>query len=158
MKYCHPVKIISFFFLLSTLMGCVGKTNEFIFLDHMTFTNSYDKNAVKISYYVLIDNPDANNEKLRTAIIQYIRVRLRNDKSLKTKDVASLNFVFYKKTGNTSYFIKNRESPGGLSNEEIAHYKEDYIANYYVTKCTGGFTEKLYLYDLPENTVISNCK
>ncbi|MGQ7856996.1 hypothetical protein ACUN24_22385 [Pedobacter sp. WC2501] len=158
MKYFHHIKTISFFFLLSTLIGCGGTVNEFIFLDHMTFTNLYDKNAVKISYYILIDNPEANNEKLKTAIIQYIRGRLRNDKSLKTKDLASLNFVFYKKTGNTSYFIKNEESPGGLSNEEIAHYKEDYIANYYVTKCTGGFIEKLYLYDLPEDTVVRNCK
>lgn len=157
MKYCHPVKIISFF-LLSTLLGCVGKTNEFIFLDRMTFTNSYDKNVVKISYYILIDNPEANNEKLKTAIIQYIRGRLRNDQSLEKKDVASLNFVFYKKTGNTSYFIRKEESPGGLSNEEIAHYKEEYIANYYVTKCTGGFIEKLYLCDLPENTVVRNCQ
>ncbi|QXU39781.1 hypothetical protein [Pedobacter sp. D749] len=157
MKCFHPIKIVSFF-LLSVLMGCIGKKNEFIFLDRMTFTNSYDKNAVKISYYILINNPEASNEKLKTAIIQYTRGRFRNDQSLKKKDVTSLNFVFYKKTGNTSYFIKNEESPGGLSSEEIAHYKEDYIANYDVTKCTGGFTEKLYLYDLPENTVVRNCK
>lgn len=158
MKYIRPTPFLTVFLFLGVMLACEPEKNEFIALDHLTFTNSYYKNAVKISYYVLMTNPNAKDEKLKSMIVQYVKNRLRNDQSLTKAEVTSLNFVFYKKTGNTSYFIKHKENSGGLSSQEIAHYKDDYIANYYVSKCDGGGTEKIYLHDLPEEMIYSDCK
>ncbi len=154
MKHLQSIKIFIILFLLFTTISCDQKKNEFIPLDHMTFTNSYYQDDVKISYYVLIDHPDASDNILKTEIIQYVRNQLQNNRPLTKKNTVSLNFVFYKKTNNTSYFITHKENSGGLSSEEISHYKEDYIANYYVSKCNGGTTEKIYLYDLPERNCV----
>jgi hypothetical protein len=158
MKNLRTIKILAAFVLLFTMMSCDKKKNEFIPLDHMTFINSYDKDAVKISYYVLIDNPGISDKKLKTEITQYVKKRLQNNQSLTKTNVRSLNFVFYKKTGNTSYFITHKENSNKMSSEEISHYKEDYVANYDVSKCDGGITEKIYLYDLPEEIVLNSCK
>ncbi|WP_099768928.1 hypothetical protein [Chryseobacterium sp. 52] len=138
-------------------MSCDQKKNEFIPLDHMTFTNSYYKDAVKVSYYILIDNPDSENI-LKKEIIKYAKQKLLNDKLLAQKNTASLNFVFYKKTSNTSYFITHKENSDGLLSEEISHYQTDFIANYYISKCNDGTMEKIYLYDLPEEIVLNTCK
>lgn len=158
MKYLQSIKIFILCFLLLSIMSCDQKKNEFISLDHMTFINSYYKDSVKISYYVLIDHPDPTDKILKKEIIQYVKKKLQNNTSLKEKNTASLNFVFYKKTDNTSYFITHKENSGGLLSEEISHYQEDYIANYYVSKCDGGATEKIYLYSQPEEILANSCK
>jgi len=140
------------------MTGCNKAKTEFISLDHMTFTNSYYKDSVKISYYVLIDHPASEDKILKTEIIQFVKNKLKNNQALKKANTASLNFVFYRKTDNTSYFIKNKEDSGGLASEEISHYKDEYIANYYLSKCNGGTLQKIYMYDLPEEVIINNCK
>ena len=143
---------------LAILPSCTRKRNEFIPLHHMTFENAYDRNALKVSYYVLIDNPETPDEKLKNAINKYVRERLRINTSLAKGNVASLNFVFYSKTRNTSYFITHPERSDKMSSEEISNYKEDYIATYQVKKCDQGTEEKLYLYDAPEEIVFYSCK
>lgn len=158
MKHLPFIKIFITLVFLLTAICCDKKKNEFIPLDHMTFTNSYYKNSVKISYYVLINDPDSEDNLLKTEIIRYVKNRLQNNQALKDTNTVSLNFVFYKKTGNTSYFMTHKEDPGGLMSEEISHYKEDYIANYNISKCNGGETEKIYLHDLPEEIVVNDCK
>lgn len=159
MKHLPFIKIfITLTFFLLTTICCDKKKNEFIPLDHMTFTNSYYKNSVKISYYVLINNPAPEDKVLKTEIIRYVKNRMQNNQALKDSNTVSLNFVFYKKTGNTSYFMNHKEDPGGLMSEEISHYREDYIANYNISKCNGGKTEKIYLHDLTEEIVVNGCK
>jgi len=143
---------------LVVLSSCTRQRNKFIWLEHMTFTNSYDKNAVKISYYVLIDNPETPDEKLKNAINKFVRNRLRTNTSFSKAHVASINFVFYSKTRNTSYFITHPEHSDKMSSEEISQYKEDYIATYQVKKCDQGVVEKLYLYDAPEEIMFDSCK
>lgn len=152
------IKSFITFSLLLTLVSCKEYSQEFIPLNHMTFVNSYYKNQLKISYYVLITNPADDLEKLKNTITQFVEDSLHNNQFMKEADVKSLNFVFYKKTGNTSYFIKHNEEHGALYNEEISHYKEDYIANYLVEKCDKGYTKTLFLFDRPERIVYSNCK
>ena len=151
------IRTLISFVMLSALMGCGSGKQEFIPLDHMTFTNSYDKNKVKISVYVLIANPDADHMKLKTSVIQYVKKRLQGNDYIKKTSVSSINFVFYQKNRNTFYFIDHNEENNKLNSNEISHYPEDYIANYNVVKCDGGFAEKIYLFDRPEEIVSSNC-
>ncbi len=151
------IRTLISFVILSALMGCRTRKQEFIPLDHMTFTNSYDKNKVKISAYVLIANPDADYIKLKTSVIQYVKKRLRDNDYTKKTSVSSINFVFYQKTGNTSYFINHNEENNKLTCNEISHYQEDYIANYNVVKCDGGSAEKLYLFDRNEEIITNSC-
>ena len=158
MSNLHPIKILNILLLLLTITSCNKAKTQFISLDHMTFTNSYYKNSVRISYYVLIDNPAAEDKILKTEIIQFVKNRLRNNRALTEVNTASLNFVFYKKTSNTSYFIGHKENSGGLVSDEISHFKEDYIATYYVSKCNGGTIQKIYMYDRPEEVIQNNCK
>ncbi|MEJ5049939.1 hypothetical protein WH221_08860 [Chryseobacterium culicis] len=158
MKYLPSIKIITIVCFLLIAMSCDKKKNDFIPLDHMTFTNAYDKNAVKISYYILIDHPEPTENILKKEITKYVENKLKNNRLLAKPETASLNFVFYRKTDNTSYFITNKESAGELLGEEISHYQQDYIANYLVSKCEKGTVEKIYLYNLPEETVANkNC-
>lgn len=158
MKYLQSIRIIAIIYFLLIAMSCDRKKNDFIPLEHMTFTNAYYKNAVKISYYILIDNPEPNESILKKDIITYVENRLKSNKSLTQHEISSLNFVFYRKTDNTSYFITNKESAGELLGEEISHYQQDYIANYLVSKCGRGTVEKIYLYNLPEEVVSGkNC-
>ena len=154
----HFTKNLIGFFTLMTLISCNDKKQEFISLDHMTFTNSYYKNDIKISFYVLIANPTTDDLELKNTIAKYVSGRLGSNKFLKNTKVSSFNFVFYEKTANTSYFIKNIESHDALNTNEISNYKEDYIANYYVVKCNGGSTDKLYLFDRTEEIISNNCK
>ena len=140
-----------------TALGCDTQQNEFIPLDHLTFTNSYAKNSVKVSYYVLIDHPSPDGGTLKNEIIRYVKRRLDDGQPADAPRAASLNFVFYEKTGQTAYFIAHKEDPGGLASEEISHHREDYIANYAVRHCEGGVTEKLYLHDGPEETLLDSC-
>ena len=154
----HLTKNLIGFFTLMTLVSCFDKKQEFISLDHMTFTNSYYKNDVKISFYVLIANPIADEIELKNSIAKYVNGRLGSNKFMKDTKVHSLNFVFYKKTANTSYFTENIESHDALNTNEISRYKDDYIANYYVVKCDGGFTNKLYLFDRGEQVISNSCK
>ena len=158
MSNLHPIKILNILLLLFTITSCNKVKTQFISLDHMTFTNSYYKNSVRISYYVLIDNPAATDKILKTEIIQFVKNRLRNNRALTEVNTASLNFVFYKKTNNTSYFIEHKEDSGGLVSAEISHFKDDYIATYYVSKCNGGIIEKIYMYDRPEEVIKNGCK
>jgi len=157
MKHLKYIQYLTTFFFIIAMMSCDRKKNEFIPLDHMTFINSYYKNSVKISYYILIDNPDSENI-LKKEIIKYAKKKLQYNKSLAQKNIASINFVFYKKTGNTSYFIAHKENSDGLLSEEISHYQEDFIANYYVSKCKEGTIEKIYMYQLLEETISNTCK
>ncbi|UMQ43632.1 hypothetical protein MKS83_07990 [Chryseobacterium sp. Y16C] len=158
MKYLQSVKMITIVCLLLIAMSCDRKKNDFIPLEHMTFTNAYYKNAVKISYYILIDNPEPAESMLKQEIIKYVENRLKNNKALTKPEISSLNFVFYRKTDDTSYFITHRDSAGELLGEEISHYQQDFIANYLISKCGSGTVEKIYLYNLPEETVASkNC-
>lgn len=160
-KQMNRLKIVTLFmiFLLFFIItGCDDKRDEFISLDKLTFTNDYYKDTVKISYYILINNPNSVKDALKNDIVNYVKSRLKHEKILMQKNVTSIDFVFYKKTNNTSYFMKNKEDTGGFSSEEISHYKEDYIANYYVQKCIIGTIEKIYFYDLPEEVIVNNCK
>ncbi len=157
MKHLRYIKFFITFFLILTTMSCDKKKNEFIPLEHMTFINSYYKESVKISYYILIDHSDSG-DNLKKEIIQYAKQKLQHDKYLKQNNTTSVNFVFYKKTGNTSYFISHKENADGLLSEEISHYKEDFIANYYISKCSGGTMEKIYMYEIPEEIILDNCK
>lgn len=158
MKHLKFIKILEIFILCFIIMGCDDKKDEFISLDKLTFTNDHYKDTVKTSYYILINNPNSVKDSLKNDIVNYVKSRLKHEKILMKKNVTSIDFVFYKKTNNTSYFMKNKEDPGGVSSEEISHYKEDYIANYYVQKCIIGTIEKIYFYDLPEEVIINNCK
>ena len=146
------------FLLFFIITGCDDKRDEFISLDKLTFTNDYYKDTVKISYYILINNPNSVKDALKNDIVNYVKSRLKHEKILMQKNVTSIDFVFYKKTNNTSYFMKNKEDPGGFSSEEISHYKEDYIANYHVSKCNNGTIDKIYLYDNQEEVIMNNCK
>lgn len=158
MKYLQSIKMITIVCFLLIALSCDKKHNDFIPLEHMTFTNAYYKNAVKVSYYILIDNPEPTESVLKKEIIKYVENRLKNNKVLAKPETFSLNFVFYRKTDNTSYFIINKESAGELLGEEISHYQQDFIANYVVSKCGKGTIEKIYLYNLPEETVVNkNC-
>jgi len=156
MKHLKFIKIFIFFFLIT--IGCNNTKDEFISLDQLTFTNDYYKDSMNISYYILIDHPNTAKDSLKYNIINYVKARLERENLLEQKNMASINFVFYKKTKNTSYFIKNKEDPGGFSSEEISHYQEDYIANYSVIKCNNGSIEKIYIYDIQEEIIINNCK
>ena len=157
MIYAPSLRILIVFFML-TFMGCGGKEQKFIPLDHMTFTNSYYKNKIKISYYVLIADPNTDVGQLKKTITRYVKSNLHYHQLMKESRISALNFVFYKKTDNTSYFIKHHEEHNAMGSEEIAHYKDDYVANYNVAKCNGGLTEKIYLFDTPEEIVSTSCK
>ena len=158
MKHSKFIKRLAIFILCFIIMGCDDKRVEFISLDKLTFTNDYYKDSVKTSYYILINNPNSVKDSLKYDIVNYVKSRLKHEKILMQKNVTSVDFVFYKKTNNTSYFMKNKEDPGGFSSEEISHYKEDYIANYHVSKCNNGTIDKIYLYDNQEEVIMNNCK
>ena len=145
-------------FLFPLILACGKGKEEFIPLDKLTFINSYYKDSKKISYYILIDNPDTSIKELQHKIIKYVRSRQHEISPLDSTGTVSLNFVFYQKTNKTSYFINNSESSNVLSSEEIAHCKEDYIANYHIKKCEKGRIEELYLYERPVQVVMSNCE
>ena len=157
MSYLH-FRIYTSLSILLTLMSCKGNKREFIALDHMTFTNSYYQDRVKISYYILIANPNAQDGQLKNSIVRYVKQRQANSSFMKEAKTSSLNFVFYEKTGNTSYFINNDNSNNAFYSEEISHYKGDHIANYSIAKCDGGFEEKLYFLEAPVEVVFNSCK
>ena len=77
----------------------------------------YNK-KVGIQYHtVLVKNPPSSKEDIKKMIISYYKNTIIG-KPIKS-DIYIYSISFYRKTDATSYFINNKEDPGGFSSNYI---------------------------------------
>lgn len=162
-------KILICIVLLIALISCQKKKMEFIYLDRLSGKNG------KV---YLINNPPSNKDSLKIKLTNFIRSNLKENFYKKEKnylynDQLVYDFTFYNKSSNTSYFIENKEDPGGHSSYEISNYSEDEIGYFSFSKCKNdtanwvgvfrfnknfGKTKTEYDIEYDRDTLYSRCK
>ena len=124
------MKSIAFIFFTCLLFhSCREKKTTFIYLNKHSgaFTmvvKEYNK-KVGIQYQtVLVRNPPRSKEGMKKMIINYYK-NIITGQPIKS-DIYVYSISFYRNTDATSYFINNKEDPGGFSSEILSNYCKEY--------------------------------
>lgn len=127
-----------------------------------------------IERLILLRHPPMNDSVIKKRISTFLLNDSIVKKQISTFLLKETNsrysgILFYRYNYKTSYFIDNKEDPGGFSSEELINYPEYEIATYIISKCendTTKFMGEFIFYGLEGSsevigkidTLINNCR